>query len=460
MVSVTGVMIITFLFILLGVLFARANHALVVQQERNTAGAGLLEELCQKHEPGINSAGSSGQVRSVAETLAQSGFLRGEWAVKDADGNVIAGGLAENSYHTIGIGFTVNGSEEYILLTGMDRDMLFSDISEGLEAIVFGMVVGTLFLAGVVYLLTSRLILDPVLRLLAMTRVMKHGGNPGDSRLTQRKDEIGELVNSFSEMSREVTENRNNLQGRIDQAAEKIAKAQKELAFKDRLSATGKLASGVAHEINNPLAGVINAVKSMQKGNMPEDRQEEYFSLINEGLERIKNIVVRILTFARKEPAITDVDIFEPLQKALEFCNHRIEKASVVLDNACRPADFRIMADAGELQQVFLNLLVNALDAVAENKGTRNISIKFDSNESWRSVVIEDNGPGLNEDEIEKSFELFHTTKPAGEGTGLGLSISNDIVSRTGGTLKLESEKGKGTKAFVMFPVDSDGENV
>lgn len=452
--SVIAVMLITLLIVLLCLLLARANHAVRLQQNIVKADALLVTNILNgKISQGMFAEDVGNEIKELAGDMQKSGLLADNWVILDSAGNTIAGSGSPSvsGYQSIvGVIKLENGITCY-LHANIDKQALFREISEGMEAIILGMVAGTFFLISVVYLLTSRLVLDPVIRILAMTKILKHGGIPGDNRLTSRKDEIGELMNSFSTMAQEVGENRKHLQDKIRDATIKIEQAQKDLAFKDRLAATGKLASGVAHEINNPLSGVINAVKRIRKGDLAKEREEEYFQMINEGLERIKSIVERILAFSRKEPAISRINPVVPLKKALDFCRHNIEKLNVEVSENYPEKGFQVMADSGELQQVFLNILTNAAYAVKDNDDKK-INISVSPSESGIQILISDNGVGMDGVEIENIFEFFHTTKPAGEGTGLGVSISNDIISRIGGKLTFKSEKGQGTTAIITIP--------
>ncbi len=459
-VSIIGVMFVTFLIVLLCILLTRAGSLLSQQKISNQRTARLMENMLSQRvvfnkTNKVNDCNK--QVCKLATVLANSRVLVGEWSIIDDNKKIIinSSGITKKtdcSLRSIDNHFIV-GNNRYILSVKINKESLFVKIIEGMDTIIIGMFAGIFFLACVVYLLTSRLVLEPVLKVLAMTRILKYGGNLGHTHLTKRKDEVGELVNSFVDMSKEVSDNRVNLQKKIDEKIKEIANKQKTIAFQDRLAATGKLASGVAHEINNPLAGVINAVDRLRKGNVEDCRKEEYFELIMDGLQRIKDIVASILVFARKEPIVEEVDIREPIQGAIDFCRHRFEKNKITLTEDWDNINVKIMADSKELQQVFLNLLVNAIDAVDENIEEKKITISSSIEDCKVVVSISDNGIGMDDEQIQKSFELFHTTKPVGKGTGLGISISNDIINRINGELLLESKKNEGTIAYVRLPL-------
>jgi len=257
------------------------------------------------------------------------------------------------------------------------------------------------------------------------------------------------LLRAFSEMADEVRRTRANLEERVRAATEEVEATQRRLAFQERLAATGRLAAGIAHEINNPLGGCINAAARIRGDDLPPERKAEYIDLVLEGLERIRSIVARVLEFARREPTVQEVDPVAPLRKALAFCTHRAEKDGIPIRDEAPDALPPVRVDPGELQQVFLNLLQNALDAMPEGG---DLVLRGAGDEVEVCLEVVDTGIGMTPEEVSAGFDLFHTTKPVGQGTGLGLSIAYNTVTRYGGTLTLDSRKGEGTVARVRLP--------
>lgn len=335
------------------------------------------------------------------------------------------------------------------------RESVMAGLGGDLQALLISTLFGALLLAVSAYLLISRFVLDPVEEMLQATHRLAAGASPQALRLATRSDELGRLATAFDSMAREVQETRTHLEDRVREATRRIEKSQRDLAFADRLAATGRLAAGVAHEINNPLGGVMNAVARLRKDPPPEKR-DEYLDLIDDGLGRIREIVKQILDFARKTPETGDVDLALPVKRALDLCRHRADKANVAVQVDGPEAGPVVRADTGELQQVFLNLVTNALDAMPDG-GTLTVSV-MQGNEVG-TVRISDTGAGMTPEELNASFDLFHTTKPAGEGTGLGLAIAYEIVNRYGGVIQLESEPGRGTCAHVRLPLAQPTDN-
>ena len=335
-------------------------------------------------------------------------------------------------------------------------------IAPGLYQVAIILAFGTLIIAYLLFSTIRRLVLDPVDEIVHASTVLA-SGEPFFIRTIKRSDEIGQLVVSFNNMAENVIESRSNLEEKVRLATEKIEKTQRELAFTERLAATGRLAAGVAHEINNPLGGVMNAVARLRKGGMTPERMEKYYDICDDGLKRIQETVRRILDFSRKRPEIGPIRVVQPLLQSVELVRHMMNKGNIELvldieEENGLPNHLRVLADAGDLQHVFLNLLVNAIDAMPDG-GV--LTVRVSQAGQWILVEIEDTGVGLTVEELSASFDYFHTTKPVGKGTGLGLSIAHHIVVGYNGALTLNSRKGEGTRATVELPVlGSRGTNV
>lgn len=391
--------------------------------------------------------------------LAGFGYVR-EWLVEDPNGTEGGEGLA-----SAGGGSLADGSGPLVVHLGAGqgesafriharlRDASQTGLDSDLQALFIATVFGAGLLALTVYLLISRMILAPVDEMLLATHRLASGTTPMPLRLASRSDEIGRLAAAFESMSREVRETREHLETRVREATERVKVAERELAFNDRLVSTGRLAAGVAHEINNPLGGVMNALSRLRRTDLAAGKREEYLDLATDGLERIRQIVQTILHFARSRPAVEVLDPAVPLGRALDLCRHRMAGQGIELLCPAASEPVRVRLDGGELQQVFLNLLTNAIDALPE--GGR-LEIRQRREDDGVMVEIADSGPGMTPQEISASFDYFHTTKPAGRGTGLGLSISHDIVTRFGGCLRLGSRPGEGTTAQVWLPLATE----
>jgi len=240
---------------------------------------------------------------------------------------------------------------------------------------------------------------------------------------------------------------------------------QRQVIHTDRLAAVGTLAAGVGHEINNPLAYVISNVKfaveelanARQTSLSPEQVDEIRQALLEaeQGAERVRRIVQDLKLFACAENANAErVPVERPLASAINMAMHEIRRRATLVKQLA-PGVF-VRADEARLGQVFLNLLVNAAQAVPEGASERNrITITTRNDASGHAVIeVSDTGQGIAPEHIGQIFNPFFTTKPLGEGTGLGLSISHQIVTQLGGTISVESRLGKGTTFCVKLPAE------
>jgi signal transduction histidine kinase len=225
-----------------------------------------------------------------------------------------------------------------------------------------------------------------------------------------------------------------------------------QLDISEKLAMIGRLASGVAHELNNPLDGVRRYVRMTQEGLEEEERDlSEYLDRAMNGLSRMAGIVRQLLTFSRN---IVIEHEAENLRTMMEEVVRTLAPTgsgspTVRLENPY--VDIQVPR---VLFQVFVNLLKNALDAVEAHGARGLVKVHVSRNEQDQiEIRVEDNGAGIATDDLRRVFEPFFTTKEVGRGTGLGLPISARIVERCGGTIRIESEKGSGTTVHVSLPV-------
>ncbi|MDT7044160.1 PAS domain S-box protein [Candidatus Nitronereus thalassa] len=218
----------------------------------------------------------------------------------------------------------------------------------------------------------------------------------------------------------------------------------------ERLASVGKLAAGVAHEINNPLGGILNCLYNIRKGTLAPGRQEEYLMYMEDGLRRAQKIVRQLLDFSQqREPEFTMSEINVLIDRVLVLINHAIVEKGLQLEidlAADLPAMF---VDPHMIEQVITNLLLNAVQAT--QSGGR-IVLRTRIVGEMCEIEVSDTGTGIPADVRPHIFDPFFTTKRTGEGTGLGLSVSLGIVERHGGQLEVESEEGRGTVFTVRLP--------
>ncbi len=240
-------------------------------------------------------------------------------------------------------------------------------------------------------------------------------------------------------------------------------KIQEELIRIDRLAEIGRIASGIAHEINNPLAiinevaGWIKAVVTDAEGLNEEDREELETAAkqIEEQTKRCRTITHQLLGFVRDStPEATELEVHELIRQTIDFLKPELKYKDIEIIYHFESQSIRVRSDPKMLEQVFVNLLTNAIHAVQEKKDTKGrIEISTSVRDNNYEISIKDNGIGISEEHKKKIFNLFFTTKPPGKGTGLGLAICQNIIKKLGGNISVESQLGVGTTFTIRMPL-------
>lgn len=244
----------------------------------------------------------------------------------------------------------------------------------------------------------------------------------------------------------------------IQDVTEKM-KMEAKLIQSDKLAAVGEMAAGVAHEINNPMTVIIGTAQLMLRELPKEHPHREYLEdIVNSGL-RCKRIVQNLLTFSRQEhQPMVPLDINEQVQNVLSLSKYQINRNKIVINSQLADELPAVTANAQQLQQVLINLLLNARDALEDTPGDRYINIStslYQGEQHERQVwlSVEDNGSGIEKEDIDKIFNPFFTSKEMLKGTGLGLSVSLGIAQAHGGTIRVSSTPGEGSIFTLVLPV-------
>jgi len=235
---------------------------------------------------------------------------------------------------------------------------------------------------------------------------------------------------------------------------EKLKETQEQLIQTEKMASLGVLTAGVAHEINNPINYIYNgamAIENFLVDNSPENIEtlKPLFEAINTGIQRVTGIVKSLNKYSRKdESSLVKCNLNEILDNALAMLYNQYKKR-IEITKEYSDAPPVILAKEGELHQVFLNILINAIQAI-ESEGT--ITVKTQISSNGASVYIKDSGVGIQPEYINKIFDPFFTTKDPGKGTGLGLSITKRIIQEHKGTINCNSEPNKGTEFVITLP--------
>jgi PAS domain S-box-containing protein len=228
-------------------------------------------------------------------------------------------------------------------------------------------------------------------------------------------------------------------------------KLERQIRNAEKLASIGQLAAGVAHEINNPLGGILNCLYNLRKGALSPARQEEYWASMEHGVRRVQKIVRQLLDFSQQhEPAFSPADINRIIDQVLGLTTHLFVPNRIRLETFLGNGLPNVMVDRHMIEQVLMNLILNAVQAM-KNGGT--LTIRTSVVEGICRVEVNDTGSGIPAAVLPRVFDPFFTTKGEGEGTGLGLSVNLGIVERHGGKILVESEVGKGTTFTLCLPV-------
>jgi len=324
-----------------------------------------------------------------------------------------------------------------------------SALSEGAERIQFqSLIVGLIILVisiNLIILIAGRLT-KPLKDLTTMMQKVGKGEFTGRIKV-KSKDEIGKLATFFNKMLQE-----------LDDREKEIDRAKSKLIQSEKMSAFGQMSAGIAHEVKNPLAGILGYAQIVKK--KLDDRPElvSHIEIIEKETIRCKEIVENLMRFARQEKAqFLRVDANRAVRDSVRLVEHQISVSGIkIIQNyALEGAPIFIKGNTNQLQQVMLNLMLNAQHAM-ESKGTLTVSTHYDEKSSRVMVVVSDTGAGMTPEVQARIFEPFYTTKGVGKGTGLGLSVSIGIVKDHRGSIEVESSPGKGSTFTISIPLDDD----
>jgi two-component system NtrC family sensor kinase len=302
------------------------------------------------------------------------------------------------------------------------------------------------------------------MRLVAGTRRIAQGDL--DTRIeVTTQDELGHLAEAFNHMTSDLREAREEanrwsqeLEHKVVEKTAELGRAQKQVMLMDKMASLGKLAATVAHELNNPLGGILNYAKLVERVVRDETldeagRQEviRYLGAIQQESRRSGDIVRNLLLFARPVQAhLASVKLSVIIDRSLLLLRHRMEMAQVVCEYQAPADDDSLWCDADQLQQVMVALLVNAIEAMEEGGGTLRVAVTCSPDQV--ALVIADSGVGIPDTAVAHIFEPFFSTKAKESGVGLGLAIVFGIVQSHAGTIEVKSQPGRGTTFTVKLP--------
>ena len=339
---------------------------------------------------------------------------------------------------------------------------IYQTIRKSEKVILFYVFLDSIVLVMVGIYLLSRILVKPIHKLLKMTEEYKEG-DMIPSLGEASRNEIGQLSHSLNIMLKRLEENKKELKAHIsslENANKELQQAQNEIIRSEKLASVGRLAAGIAHEIGNPIGIILGYLELINRNESTEEEKKDFVNRIESEITRINQIIRHLLDFSRpstgkpEETHVHDlimntIDILEP-QPMMEGIPIRLE---------LNASDDTILADPGQLQQAFLNIVINAADAFAGKNVSKDngfdgiLTINTGNSKDSIEIRFMDNGPGIPEEELIHVFDPFYTTKDPGKGTGLGLSVCYRIVEGLGGTIRAESTVGKGATVIIDLPL-------
>ncbi|MBI4872432.1 MAG: HAMP domain-containing protein [Candidatus Riflebacteria bacterium] len=307
-------------------------------------------------------------------------------------------------------------------------------------------------------LFINRVVVRPVLRIYAGTQKVAAGDLQTQVEV-RTDDELGRLGKAFNRMTNELRTARqeltawsDQLEKRVVEKTEQLGRVQRQVAHMDKMASLGKLAATVAHELNNPLAGILNYAKLVDrqlKGEqLPDESRKElghFVELIQRESVRCGGIVRNLLSFARQSSTATaPAHLDEIVQRSLMLLKHKLELAEIKLETALLGTDDELICDAGQIQQALIALMMNAVEAM-NGVPSGVLGVRLRSEGDRIEIAISDTGVGIAADKLDQIFEPFYSTKGEEGGVGLGLAVVYGVMRSHGYDIAVESQAGKGT---------------
>jgi two-component system, NtrC family, sensor kinase len=339
---------------------------------------------------------------------------------------------------------------------------VYEALQKSERLIIIYIAIDTLVLALVGIYLLSRIVVNPIHSLLRMTEEYEDS----EAILTAGEapqNEIGNLTRALANMLKRLDENKRELKSHIvslEKANKELKAAQNEIVQSEKLASVGRLAAGIAHEIGNPIGIILGYIDLIMRGGLTAYEEKDFLTRVEGEISRVNIIIRQLLDFSRSsEEERINLNIHSLIADTVEMLKPQSGMKKIVISMALNAENDNVIADKNQMQQVFLNILINSIDALSE-EGTvmENAYIHIKSKNLNGQLELEfiDNGPGISIDKLDHIFDPFFTTKDPGQGTGLGLSVCYRIIQAAGGTIRAESSQGNGMKIRIELPLNDN----
>jgi two-component system, NtrC family, sensor kinase len=360
-----------------------------------------------------------------------------------------------------------------VLDTDLSLAKADTQLAEGTRGVLLYTIAAMVIVAVLIWLFVLRLVGKPIKALTGGTECLSEG-ELGFQIEVHSHDELGDLARSFNQMSlqlraanEEIVAWARTLEERVEEKTRELKRATDHMLHVEKMASIGKLAAVVAHEINNPLSGILTYAKLLRKWLDHEEVKADKLKEARQCLEliagesrRCGDLVKNLLTFSRSAPLnIQTTDLNVVIDRCVRLVEHQLEMSGVELQLDLSPDLPKLQCDPAQIEQVLLALVMNAIDAMP-NGGNLWIKSRLNSSADEIGIEVRDDGTGISPEILPHIFEPFLTTKEASHGVGLGLAISRGIVESHGGRVDVQSEVGEGTTFSVALPLDTPREMV
>ena len=353
-----------------------------------------------------------------------------------------------------------------VLDTNLSLAKADAQLAAGSRDMVLYTAIAMLIVAGLSWIFIWRVVGCPIRALKRGTEKLSEG-NLGYQLEFKSNDEVGDLAQSFNGMSlqlraanEEIVSWARTLEERVEQKSKELRRAHDHMLHVEKMASVGKMAAVVAHEINNPLSGILTYAKLLRKW---LDRRETEGAKHEEALQcldliagesrRCGDLVKNLLTFSRTSPLnVQPTDLKQLLDRTIRLVQHQLDMANIQLQSDFAEDLPPLQCDGAQIEQVLLALIMNAIDAMPRGG---NLWLRTARHDGLAEIQVRDDGMGIPDDLLPRLFEPFLTTKESGHGVGLGLAISRGIIERHNGRIEVQSEHGKGTTFTITLPIES-----
>jgi len=349
---------------------------------------------------------------------------------------------------------------------GLVKDLgdIYSILRRSQQLSFIFIIVNTIILTIIGLYLLSRKTVRPLKRLVARAEDYKEDGEM--LFLYEKGDnEFAKLSKSLNRLLQRISVDKEKLQASVlslEKANVELREAQKDIIKAEKLASVGRLSSGIAHEIGNPIGIIMGYLDLLKQGNLSAEEKKDFIQRAENEVEKINGIIRQLLNYARPSiEELKEVSVHEIIHDIEQVVSVQPMMANVQLAVELKADMDTVFADPDQLRQVFLNLMINAVDAIhaMNGKDTGKVIISSevvhggDMKTRHLKITYTDNGIGIPEETIVNIFDPFYTTKEPGKGTGLGLSVSFMIIEDLGGKIEATSQEGQGTTMAVMLPL-------